>query len=375
MIRAKIYRILILGLFYTYNFFGIAAESHKYTITVYSEIIPIYDNTKSKLDLCRLTKTLNSNIDLIISLDKIKTYTDLIDHLITDTDIKTALDALIDNFISAKCPVLYNTKLFDSLDWQEYQLSHNTELLKSKLESNLLIASALINIVATKSENISKKLIRTYYGQGEEPLAPPESSEIYPIQLFKITDDHGEEITTKLAGKLTETILNGYIEKYQQELLSILPNRYIGAYRSYITYILKLINEKKDLIFKNSVYTQINYCLDFMIEYIKKMSKEIASQHSQIGGESILMNPMTFKDFVPILSVLFVLNDFKSTDIEIVKQARLDLDELEDLRKDILLIPVNTVTEPIQNERQKGEILYNFLAYTQLLQLRFNPYQ
>ena len=105
------------------------------------------------------------------------------------------------------------------------------------------------------------------------------------------------------------------------------------------------------------------------------MSKEIASQHSQIGGESILMNPMTFKDFVPILSVLFVLNDFKSTDIEIVKQARLDLDELEDLRKDILLIPVNTVTEPIQNERQKGEILYNFLAYTQLLQLRFNPYQ
>ena len=338
MIRAKIYRILILGLFYTYNFFGIAAESHKYTITVYSEIIPIYDNTKSKLDLCRLTKTLNSNIDLIAPLGEIKTYTDLMYHLITDTDIDIPLNILVDNFISTKC-----------------QLSDNKKLL----ESNLPIASALINIVTTKRENISRKLIQNYERENK-------SSEIYPVQLFKVTDEQSQDITVILSEKLSGDILASYIKNYRDKIpANILPENDVMKYQRSITSLILDIIKTKESIFKNQVYTNINYYIDFMLEYFNKIITQRASQLLKIDGVSILMHPMTFEDFAPILSVQ---NGFRSEDMAIVQQAKLKIEELQKSLDNTLLTPLKTLKET-------GDF-YNFAAYTQLLQLFiFNPYQ
>jgi len=340
----KFYQILIIILCCIYNSFGITAALPEYSITIRSEIRPELQGTV--LNLCRVPKTISTNIDLLSSKEYgFKSYTDLIYHLANDADTTRAANILIDNFIQSKC------KSIES-------------------DNNLIISSALINITTTKKDSITRKLIKTYTTQQD-------CSQIYPIQLFSIVNDHGTDITETLAEKLTPVILATKIKAFREEITRVIflkisaiiekPkfNDLILSYQNSITKLVNEITKNKDLIFSNITYTKINYYLDFIAQYINKSIVEKADKVLRIGEVNMLPDPVTFHDVTPFL-VFQVSYDTK--DINTVLTLKSEIEKLQKSLNNLLLSPLPL----LKSDTYK----YNFLGYIQLLQLLIpDPYR
>lgn len=337
----RVYSILILGLFYVCSSFGIASEFPHYTIIARSEIIPEFQD--NKLNLCRMTKEMDSDVALLSPETGLETYTDLIHHLISDSDISIPLNVLVDNFIRVK-----------------FEPSANKDLL----ESNLPIVSALINITTTHTGDfIQRKLIKTYE-------AKTEPSEIYPIQLFKITDEHDVDITEMLAGRLTTFTLGRYVTSFRDKIpshcISFEPKSSIIEYQSSITKLINQIVSIKNQIFKDPLYTQINYYIDFMVKYVNKIITEKSHQLLTIEGVRVLVYPTTPEEVFPLLTMQ--TSGFKSEDITHVQQLKREIEESQKSLDLLLLKPLKSLSQ----EEDKR----NFAAYVQLLQLFItNPYR
>ncbi len=338
----RFYSILILELFYTFASFGITSElPHHYTIIAHSEIIPEFQD--NKLNLCRMTKEMDSDVKLLSPTTGFVTYTDLISHLISDSETKASLDVLVDNFIKVK-----------------FKLSENIDLLNV----NLPIISALINISTTHpDDSIRRKLIKTYE-------AATEPSEIYPIQLFKIIDECGADITEMLAGKLIGFRLTTYVKAFRDKIPSkatfIESEKDIIEYQTSITKLINKIISIKNQIFKDPLYTQINYYIDFMVKYVNKIITEKSHQLLTIEGVRVLVYPTTPEEVFPLLNMQ--TSGFKSEDITHVQQLKREIEEAKKSLDIILLTPLKDLTE--ETDRR------NFAAYIQLLQLFIpNPYR
>lgn len=339
----KFYQILIIILCCIYNSLGITATLPDYIITIHSEIRPELQGTA--LNLCRVPKSLSTNIDLLSPKGGFRTYTDLIYHLGSDTDIGGAIDILIDNFIQSKC------KSIESDD-------------------NLIISSALINIATTKGDAIARKLIKTYTTQKGH-------SQIYPIQLFSIVNDHGTDITETLAGKLTPIVLATKVHAFREEITPVISptigeiiekpssSTPILSYQSSITKLINEIIKNKKLIFSNITYTKINYYLDFILQYVNKTIVEKADKVLRIGEANILSAPMTLQDATPFL--VFQVS-YSPEDINTVLTLKNKIEELQKSLNHLLLYPLPL----LKNDTHK----YNFLGYIQLLKLFIlDPYR
>ncbi len=335
----RFYSILILGLFCICPSFGITTETSHFKITVSSEIIPEFKD--NELKLCRVTKEMGSDVVLLSQTTELKAYTDLISHLLSDPDPTVSLDVLVDNFVKAK-----------------FEPNVNKDLL----DFNLPIVSALINITTTLSNDIERKLIKTY----ESKTQP---SEIYPIQLFKITNEHDEDITSMLAGKLTGVNLTKYLSHFREKVRQIIFTEQSSGILQYQRSIINLISEiikLKDEIFKVPLHTKISYYIDFMVKYTNKIVADKANQFLTIGGVNVLIYPITSEDIAPF----FLLPDsgFKKEDITRVQQLKHKVEKSQNSLDLILLKPLKGLSQ----EEDK----LNFAAYIQFLQLFIkNPYR
>lgn len=339
----KFYQILIIILCCIYNSLGVTAALPNYVITIHSEIRPELQGTA--LNLCRVSKTISTNIDLLSPKGEFRTYTNLIYHLDNGTNIGGAIDILIDNFIQSKCK-------------------------STESDNNLIISSALINITTTKKESIARKLIKTYTTQKGH-------SQIYPIQLFSIVNDHGTDITETLAGKLTSGVLATKINAFREEITPVISptigsiiekpgaSAPILSYQSSITKLINEIIKNKEVIFSNITYTKINYYLDFILQYVNKTIVEKADKVLRVGEVNILSAPVTLHDAAPFL--VFQVS-YNSEDINTVLTLKSKIEELQKSLNYLLLCPLPL----LKNDTHK----YNFLGYIQLLQLLIpDPYR